>query len=117
MTSKKSKIIKELDPQDVEGLSQARIEHYLSLGYRPYLDDKSQVKWLTQAQMSMRNAKSLRVPFTRRILPKKQANRYRKKRYSHGRFRFFRVNWFFILILLIIVIFVILVLLNPDLIF
>lgn len=61
MRSKKSKIIKEIDPQDVKDLSQARIDHYLSLGYLPYLDENDHVKWLTQAQRNMRAVSSRSV--------------------------------------------------------
>jgi hypothetical protein len=119
MRSKKSKIVKELDPQEVEGISQARIQHYLSLGYLPYMDDKSHVKWLTQAQMSMRGISSrhvsVRIPH--RIFPKKKTGRYRKKKGRRSFFRFIRDNWFFITVSLVIVIFLILAFLDPDLIF
>ncbi|MCB5253774.1 MAG: hypothetical protein RBR69_01450 [Candidatus Cloacimonadaceae bacterium] len=117
MTSKKTKIIKELDPQDVKGFSQARIDHYLSLGYRPYLDEKSRIKWLTQAQRNMRGAKSIRVPIMHRIFPKKVKSRYRKKRHKRNFGVFIQDNWFFIFTVFLVAIFVILVLLKPDLIF
>lgn len=48
MSAKRTKIIKELDPNEVKGFSQARIQHYLQLGYKPYLDEYSEVKWLTR---------------------------------------------------------------------
>ncbi|MCB5263038.1 MAG: hypothetical protein LHW64_03890 [Candidatus Cloacimonetes bacterium] len=119
MRSKKSKIVKELDPQEVEGVSQARIEHYLALGYRPYMDEKSHVKWLTEAQMSMRGVSNRhvrhKVPF--RIFPQKRTGRYRKKRGHRSFFRFIKDNMGFILISLLIFMFLILVYLKPGLIF
>ena len=119
MRSKKSKIVKQLDPQEVEGVSQARIEHYLSLGYLPYLDEKSHVKWLTQPQMSMRaiSSRNTRVRIPHRILPKKQTGRYRKKQAQRSFFHFVQDNWIFALVLLIIVLFLLLAFLDPELIF
>lgn len=117
MRSKKSKIIKELDPQELEGISQARVKHYLALGYSPYLDDRSHVKWLTQAQRNMRGAKSIHVPIHHRIFPKKTAVRHRKRRSRRGFLRFLQQYWVFTLILVIVISFVILILINPDLIF
>ncbi len=117
MRSKKTKIVKELDPQEVEGLSQARIEHYLVLGYRPYLDEKSHIKWLTQAQMSMRGISSHRVSSFRRMFPKRPVSRYRKKRSRRSRFHYIREYWLPALMLLIVIAFLIVVFVKPDLIF
>lgn len=119
MRSKKTKIVKELEPQEVEGVSPARIEHYLSLGYRPYLDEKSHVKWLTLAQMSMRGIsnRNVRAHIPRRFFHKKPKSRYRKKRSRRTKFRFFREYWLFILVFIIIIIFLIFVFWYPDLLF
>jgi hypothetical protein len=117
MTRKKTKIVKELEPDEVEGYSPARIEHYLSLGYRPYLDERSHVKWLTQAQRSLRGAKNTRVPVTRRLIPQKKTGRYRKKKGHRTLYRFIREYWFFALTILIVVAFVVLIIVFPDQIF
>lgn len=118
MRSKKSKIVKELDPQEVEDLSQARIDNYLSLGFLPYLDEKNHVKWLTQAQRSMRGVSSRSVlPSIRhRIFQKKKTGRYRRKRGPRGFFWFVQKHWFVIIVTLI-VLFLIFIFLYPDLIF
>jgi len=50
MSKQRTKIVKELDPQELEGYSKAHIEHYLSLGYRPYLNEHGHIKWLTPAR-------------------------------------------------------------------
>jgi len=39
-SSRKTKIVKELKIGDVEGVSQSKIEGYLSMGYKPYLMKK-----------------------------------------------------------------------------
>lgn len=119
MRSKKSKIVKELDPQELEGISEARIEHYLALGYLPYLDEQSHVKWLTQAQMSMRGIsnRSVRAQVPFRRFPKRKKSQYRKKRSRRNAFQFFWDNWVLITVSLIVFIFLIIAFLNPELIF
>nr|MDK2851416.1 hypothetical protein [Candidatus Cloacimonadota bacterium] len=102
MAKQKSKIVKELDPKDVEGFSEARIKHYLSLGYRPYLDERSKVKWLTLPQFTMLEASQVKVPITHYIFGSKNKGRYRRRRH-HGRFVGFVLrHWFFALLLLTI---------------
>ncbi len=110
MRSKKSKIIKEIDPQDVKDLSQARIDHYLSLGYLPYLDENDHVKWLTQAQSNMRavSSRSVLPSIPHRIFQKKPAGRRRRKRGPRGFLRFIQKHLFFIIAFLIVLILLIL---------
>ncbi|MDI3503466.1 MAG: hypothetical protein PWP64_402 [Candidatus Cloacimonadota bacterium] len=117
MTRKKTRIVKELEPEEVEGYSQAQIEHYLSLGYRPYLDERSHIKWLTGAQYSLRGAHHVHVPVTRRLIHPRHSGRYRKKRGHRSLYRFFREYWFFILLVVVLGVFLILVFFYPNLLF
>jgi len=114
MTSKRTKIVKDLDPQDVKGFSKARIEHYLRLGYKPYLDENSEVKWLTEASRNMREAghkhPSLASRFAARNAYKKQRRHLRRG----GVFGFFRAYWPFILTLAVIAGVLTLLLLYPQ---
>lgn len=117
MAKKKTKIIKELELHEVEGYSQARIEHYLSLGYRPYLDEKSKVKWLTPAQRSMRSMLNTRVPLSHRLFPSKNHEKRRRRKRSHPFIRFLRVHLFFVLMVVVVLAFVALLYFYPNIFF
>ncbi|MCB5259523.1 MAG: hypothetical protein PHN71_04030 [Candidatus Cloacimonetes bacterium] len=117
MSAKRTKIIKELDPNEVKGFSQARIQHYLQLGYKPYLDEYSEVKWLTQAQRSMRDAKIKHVSLMQRVTSKRKYNAHRRKMHKSG-FLFSILVFWPILVILIVIAAALLVLINyPHLIF
>ncbi|MDD2615904.1 MAG: hypothetical protein PHH74_01820 [Candidatus Cloacimonetes bacterium] len=117
MSRKRTKIVKELDPQEVAGLSQARIDHYLSLGYKPYLDEHSHVKWLTQAQRAMRDA----VVSHRHIrLHRPPRPQHRKKRRSWRRDsfkQFIRAYWPFLLLIAVLIVGTGLLLIKPNIFF
>ncbi len=117
MSTKKSRIVKDLDPQQVEGYSQARIEHYLALGYRPYLNEKGNVKWLTPAQRSLRGSFD-RKPFSlRSMFGQKFHSEVRKKRHHFSLGKLFRRHWLSLLVLLVISIMLLILLRYPYLIF
>lgn len=95
MSKQRTKIVKELDPQELEGYSKARIEHYLSLGYRPYLNEHGHIKWLTPAQMSLRGTTGGGGISLRKLLRPKHSAYYksRRRRRTHWR-SFIKANWF-----------------------
>jgi hypothetical protein len=97
MSKQRTKIVKELDPQELEGYSKAHIEHYLSLGYRPYLNEHGHIKWLTQAQMSLRGTAGGGGISLRNLLRFKRSVHYksRRRRRTHW-LSFIKANWFFL---------------------
>lgn len=118
MSKKRSKIVKELDPQKVEGYSKARIEHYLFLGYRPYLNEEGKIKWLTPAQKSLRGTAGGLGLALKRLLKPKQSKYYRHKRRRRSHLRsFLREHWLSILIMLLVAATILVLLLYPNLIF
>jgi len=117
MRKHKSKIVKELDPQEVEGYSKARIEHYLSLGYRPYLNDEGHIKWLTQAQMSLRSTGGGGGLSLKKLLRPKKSRYYKhRRRRSHWR-SFVKENILMIILSLMAIVAVLLLVIYPYLIF
>lgn len=103
MSRKRSKIVKELDPNEVEGFTQARIEHYLRLGYKPYLDKHAEVKWLTDASRNMRDAKTRRPSLRSIILTHYSLKKRRRVMRKAGPLAFIRAFWPFLLILAVII--------------
>lgn len=117
MSKHKTKIVKELDPQEVEGYSKARLEHYLSLGYRPYLNEKGQVKWLTPAQMTMRgSAGGTGLSLKKLLKPKNSYISKKRRKRRHWR-SFFREHWLMILIVIVVALATLILLRYPNLIF
>lgn len=117
MARTKTKVIKELEPDEITGYSPARIEHYYNLGYRPYLMENGQIKWLTPAQRSMRAAKGSK-PKIRMSLLGRPKTTGRKKRRRRSYFRsFMRDHWLSLLISLILLLSVMLLYLYANKIF
>ncbi|MCB5269180.1 MAG: hypothetical protein PHU99_01205 [Candidatus Cloacimonetes bacterium] len=117
MSKKRSKIVKELDPQEIKGFSPARIEHYLSLGYRPYLNEEGHTKWLTPAQMTLRGTAGGSGSSIKNLLHPRESRFYkRRKRRSHWR-SFLRENWPVILIVIVLAAATLVLLRYPNLIF
>lgn len=102
MSSKRTKIVKELDPQEVEGFSQARIEHYLRLGYKPYLDVHNEVKWLSEVQRSMRDARSRRPSLASRLASRSAYKKHRRIIHRGGLIGFIRAFWPFLLLMIVL---------------
>jgi hypothetical protein len=117
MSKHKTKIVKELDPQEIEGLSPARIEHYLSLGYRPYLNEKGQIKWLTPAQMTMRGSAGGMGLSLKKLLKPKNSYLSKKRRKRHHWRSFIREHWLMILIVIVVALATVLIWRYPNLIF
>ncbi|MCK9556712.1 MAG: hypothetical protein PHO85_01500 [Candidatus Cloacimonetes bacterium] len=117
MSRKRTKIVKELDPQEVEGFSQARINHYLSLGYKPYLDEKSHVKWLTQAQLGMRDAVTRHRPFRIQRPPHYIRKKHRRRWMRPSLWHIVCSSWPFLLLLGILAVGVALMLIRPNILF
>ncbi|HHV37302.1 MAG TPA: hypothetical protein GXX77_05670 [Candidatus Cloacimonetes bacterium] len=114
MSSRKTKIVKELKIGDVEGVSQSKIEGYLSMGYKPYLNEKGKIKWLTEAQYSLRKLAEER---TDKTLWGFKLPRRRKSRRRQLKSNFFLDNWLIILIVSLILLALLILYKYPHIIF
>lgn len=119
MSTKRTKIIKELDPQEVEGFSEARKEHYLFLGYRPYLNEKDEVKWLTPAQMTLRASDSRHWYWLGGLFQPKYTvpSQKRRRRRRFHLWRFLAEHWLSIVIVIVILASLVALFFYPDTIF
>ncbi len=101
MSRDRFQVVEELDPASIKTVSELQRNHYLALGYRPYLMSNGKIKWLTEANRVYRSAKaSHHVP----LRPVKFASGSRRRKRRHGSriLSFLRENWLFILIVLVI---------------
>jgi hypothetical protein len=114
MSKKRSKIVKQLELHEIKGFSEARIEHYLRLGYKPYLDEHSEIKWLTDASRNMRDAKDHRPSMSSRIATRNALRRQHRKMHRGGIYGFFCAFWPFIVTLVVIAGALTLLLLYPQ---
>ena len=117
MSSRKKRIVKELAPEEVEGFPLARIQHYLELGYKPYLDEDNEVKWLTPAQRSLRGSVNTHIPLSRKLFPKRFYFASTHKHHHTMVYRFIREYWRFVLIFAFIGIVLYVLLVHPYLVF
>lgn len=117
MGTRKSKILKELEPEEIEGYTETQIQYFMSLGYKPYLNAKHQVKWLTDAQRSMRGTVGSSIPLSRRIFPKNIYNEGKRGNPHFNLWRFIRYYWLTVLVSAITTVIVIVLLRFPGLIF
>lgn len=101
MSKKKYTVIKELDPDTVEGFTDAQRENYKNLGYLPFLLSNGKTKWLTASQKVTKDS-GRRSFFTQdKPRPKNRKSRRHKRRRSSFR-GFILDNWmFFALVLLV----------------
>lgn len=114
MSSRKTKIVKELKIDDIHDIPKSKIEGYLSMGYKPYLNEKGNIKWLTEAQYSIR-----KLSENRHENPVYKLRPFRRKKSRKSRLKnnFLLENWALILFI-IVFLFAILVLYKyPHIIF
>lgn len=105
MSSHKTKIVKELKIDDIHDIPKTKIEGYLSMGYKPYLNEKGNIKWLTEAQYAIRKMSEQMYSN-----PRFKTKLFRRKKSRKRQFKsnFFLDNWkliaFVVLILLAILV-------------
>lgn len=114
MKSSRTKIVKELKAEEIEGLSQSKIESYLNMGYKPYLDSKGNIKWLTQAQYDLRTVERSKSSSFRRSPKMIKPVQSKSKRYRKS---FLREYWLTLIIVILIAIAVLIIIKFPHLIF
>ncbi|MDD2229110.1 MAG: hypothetical protein PHY48_06850 [Candidatus Cloacimonetes bacterium] len=99
MPKHRKMIMEEIDPQSVEGCTDAQKMFYESMGYKPYLNTSNKVVWLSPELHSLRiHAKQRRTFLQRPIFKKKVLVPVRKKHRSWIS-KFFKNNWLFFLII------------------
>ncbi|HNQ43459.1 MAG TPA: hypothetical protein PKI59_03480 [Candidatus Cloacimonadota bacterium] len=114
MSTKHTRILQELDPETVEGYTEAQKRYYLNGGYRPYLDENGKVKWLTLTQYSMRGDISYKAPRIRLLPPKKLTNQRRRRPHRTMIVKFVREYWLTIMLVLLSVMTVMVFITRPE---
>jgi hypothetical protein len=108
MPKHRSKIVKELEPQCVEGVTEAQRQYYESIGFRPYLNSRDEIVWLSPAHHGFRINAKHKLPLYRRIFTKKIPQPAMKRRRRNWMAKFFVHNWLLLLILFALMAFVLL---------
>lgn len=102
MSKEKFKVVEELDPASVTGISELQRNHYLALGYKPFLMSNGRVKWLTEANRVYRTARTTHHIPLMPVTHKSRQNGRKKHRRTSPVLVFLKENWLFILIILAI---------------
>lgn len=101
MKKQKFLVVQELDPESVEDIEQHKREHYLHLGYKPYLMADGAIKWLTETQRVYREASTT----PKSIIPRFHSPRSsRKHKHRSNMHKFFLEHWLFITMLMVLVV-------------
>jgi hypothetical protein len=105
MKKTKYQVVQELDPESVDDIEQHKRDHYVSLGYKPYLLSDGTVKWLTETQMVYHRANSVHSP----ILPKLKSSssnpsKRRRSKHRSNLHKFFLQHWVFIVVMVLLII-------------
>ena len=97
-------VVQELDPDSVEDIEQHKREHYLRLGYKPYLLTDGSVKWLTDAQKVYRAANSTPASILPRLHTKRNTGHKRNRHKHRSNFhKFLLEHWLFITMMAVLV--------------
>jgi hypothetical protein len=99
MAKHRSMIVKELEPQNVDGVSEAQKQYYNSLGFKPYLNDHGSVVWLSPSQHGFRINASSKIPIYRRLFAKRVPQPALKRKKRNWAVKFFANNWLLFLII------------------
>lgn len=115
MSTKRSKIIEELELHDVEGFTEAQKAYYLSLGYKPYRSTSGKIKWLSPELHSLRINNIKRRNALQRMLAIHPKVKPYRRRHRPQFVKFIKANWFFLGIMLVIAIILAILFLYPQL--
>lgn len=114
MSKRRDIIVEELDPEVVEGFTNAQKQYYGSLGFKPYLNSAGRIKWLRPEQHSRRISSGHKRNFMQRLFKRRIVlTPYRRKHRSKV-LRFIRHYWLTVLIVLAILTAIIYVYFNPQ---
>lgn len=114
MSKRRDKIVQELDPQTIDGFTEAQKQYYISLGFKPYLNAAGRIKWLRPDQHSLRIAAVNRRPFFKMIFDTRNIYARQRRKHTPTLVKILRHNWFFILIIAIIICIMLYILLHPT---
>ncbi len=115
MSSNRSKIVQELDPETVEGYTKAQKRHYLSTGHRPYLDENGRVKWLTLTQYTVRGDARIKTSRMRQLFARPVTHLVRKRPHRPGFVKFLMQYWLTILVVALVVASAVVLYIRPEL--
>lgn len=100
MSKNKYIVVQELDPDSIEGLPELYKNHYLKLGYKPYLMGDGSTKWLTDTQRVYKETRAIHKITVKKPPPMKINGMIRKRKNSNRIVRFFRRHWLMILLVI-----------------
>ena len=115
MKSRRSTAVEELDPQKVEGFSEAQKAYYLGMGYRPFRMASGNVKWLSPALHALRINDIPRKTLIKKVFGSTNRPKVFRRKHRSQFMKFIGANMMFIIIFLVLVIVVVLILTNPQL--
>jgi hypothetical protein len=104
MSKKKIRIVEELEPENVTGIPEIHKQHYLSLGYKPYLMGDGRTKWLTDAQRVYKETKQLTGKPGKPGRMRTRNGMIRKRRSRHKFWRMIKENWLIIMIVVVVIV-------------
>jgi hypothetical protein len=99
MPKRRTLIREELDPQSLEGFTEAQKLFYASMGYKPYLNADEKVVWLSPELHGLRIYAKHRRPLLKRIFTGKNIQRPLRRKHRPFLVKFFKHNWLLFLIL------------------
>ncbi len=106
MSKRRTHIIEELDPQNVENFSEAQKQFYTSMGYKPYLNADGKTVWLSPELHPLRINSKTRRPFFKRLFYRSKIVVPERRRRRPWIQKFLRHNWILFLIIIGVVLFV-----------
>ena len=111
MRAKRNTIVRELDPESIEGLSEAQLQNYKHLGCSPYLMSNGSIRWLTVGQSAFRH-KTKRLRLFRgsrktKSHPRRRSNRRKLLRSNISSFLMNNLSFITIVILVILIVYII----------
>lgn len=115
MSKRRDKIVQELDPELVEGFTNAQKVYYTSLGFKPYLSESGRTKWLQPEQHSLRINASKRPSWLKRAFSGHHVPTLNHHKHRPTLVKIITHNWIFILTVLAIAAIIYYITMNPQL--
>jgi hypothetical protein len=106
MPKHRALIMEELDPQSVEGITETKRTFYESIGYKPYLDAKEKVVWLSPEFHALRIHAKCKQPLIKRLLPNTKIKYPKRRKHRTWITKFFKHNWLLFIIITVVMAFV-----------
>jgi len=106
MSKRRTHIIEELDPHNVENFSEAQKQFYASMGYKPYLNADGKTVWLSPELHPLRINSKVRRPLFKKLFGRNKIVIPERRRRRPWITKFIRHNWLLFLIIAGLMLFV-----------